>query len=213
MTVLKVLLFDRQEMMQDQLRAVLESNAGIAVVGEAAEADMAAVLVCKLQPDVVVMGLADTSSADLLACIRDFHRCSRVVVLAAQSDPGHILRILQAGAHGVLLRQTSGGMLIDAVRAVQAGGTFISGEASAALMHDYIRPRSDMKMDIALGRLSSRERQVLDMVVSGMTSQEIARQLAISPKSVDTYRGRLMSKIGVSNVLALMDFALENGLA
>lgn len=212
MTVIQVLLIDRQEAMRERLRAALEGDLGIAVVGEAADAAAAALLVCKMQPHVVVIGLADSSGTDLLSYIRGFQRSIRVVVVALQSDPGHILRVLQAGAHGVLLRQVAGRALVDAVRAVHAGGIFISGGASAALLQDYVKPRSDTTMNSVLSRLSWRERQVLDMVVSGMTSKEIARQLAISPKSVDTYRSRLMSKIGVSNVLALMDFALENGL-
>ncbi len=214
MTTIKVLLIDRQDSMRERLRAALHNHADIAVVGEAADAAVAAVLMVKMQPHVAIIGLSDLPGTDLLASICDFRHHCRVVVLATHSDPNHILGVLQAGAHGVLLKDSARQSLADAVRAVQAGGTFFSGEASAALMRDYVGPRKaiSQRLTVDLARLSSRERQVLHMVVSGLNSREIAQQLAISPKSVGTYRGRLMAKIGVTDTPALINFAAENGL-
>lgn len=212
MATTTVFLIDEQAMVRAELRAALESEPGMAIAGEAADASAVASLVLKSEANVVVIGLADQESADVIRTIRSLQRGIRVVVLASQAESSQILRALQAGAHGIVLRHTCGEAIVDAVRAVQAGGTFIGDAASAVLLRDYVSQRSGMEITSPLQRLSQRERQVLDMVVSGMTSNEIAQHLVISPKSVETYRSRLMTKLGVRNVPGLVKFAIQSGL-
>lgn len=145
LATIKVVVIDGQATMRERLRAALEGEPGITVVGEARDARKAAALLRKTKPDVVVMGLADPNGPDIDYCIWNEQVSARVLVLAAHAEPGYVLRALQSGAHGFLLRWASDKALIDAVRAVQAGGTFICGEASSSLVHAYVDLRSDME--------------------------------------------------------------------
>jgi DNA-binding NarL/FixJ family response regulator len=113
------------------------------------DARKATPLLRKTKPDVVVMGLADPNGPDLDYCIWNVRVYARVLVLTAHAEPGCILRALQLGAHGVLLKWATDTALVDAVRAVQAGGTYISGEASSALLRAYLELRSDMEMTVS----------------------------------------------------------------
>jgi DNA-binding NarL/FixJ family response regulator len=209
---INVLLVDREAIMREGLREALESEPDIIVLAEAPDAGAALIRVGETKPDVIVVGLTDPNCADVVHTIRSSFRSCRIVVLSSQTEPAHLLQALKAGVHGILLRRVSGRTLVAAVRAVHAGGTFISGEASTALLRSYVMQASGMEIAGPLGRLSRRERQVLDMVVTGQNSSQIAQQLAISPKSVDTYRGRMMHKIGVNNLPSLLRFAAEHGL-
>lgn len=214
MNAITVLLSEPQAIMREGLRAVLEGAPDIIVVGDAANAGDASVLVQQIKPDVVLVDLAVAAgeSIEALRRMRAASPATRILILVAQQDAGTILRALQVGAHGVVLRRTSGKALIEAVRAVRSGGTYISGEASDALIGDYLEQRTGLAPASPLHRLSQRERQVLEMVVSGKTSSQIGALLAISPKSVDTYRGRLMKKLGTRDVPSLVKFAIQHGL-
>lgn len=213
MKAITVVLVENQAIMREGLRAVLESAPDITVVGDTSTASSAVQLVQQLGPDVVVIDLAmaAASGIDGIRRMRSVRPSVRILILAAQEDPGSILWALQAGAHGVVLRRTSGRALIEAVVAMHTGGTYFSGEASDTLIRDYLEQRVGFGAS-PLSRLSERERQVLDMVVNGKTSSQIAELLAISPKSVDTYRGRLMKKLGTRDVPALVKFAIQHGL-
>lgn len=214
MDVITVLLSEPQAIMREGLRAVLEGAPDIKVVGDVANVNDASTLAQQLNPDVVLVDLAIPTGEgiDAIRRIRAASPIARILVLAPQQDAGTILRALQVGVHGAILRRTSGKALIEAVRAVHSGGTYISGDASDALIRDYLEQRSGLTTAGPLHRLSQRERQVLDMVVNGQTSSQIAEVLAISPKSVDTYRGRLMKKLGTRDVPSLVKFAIQHGV-
>lgn len=199
--------------MRQGMRAALAQDAAIAVVGESGDVASALNRLRETGPDVVIVGTVHNNCAEMVRAIRLSDRSVRVVVLVSLEEPGALLHALRAGSHGLLLRRAPGKTLIEAVVAVRAGGTFVSEEASVILMHNFIRQRNRPGSEDVLPRLSTRERQVLDMTVNGLTSNQIAQQLAISPKSVGTYRGRLMAKIGVRNISALRNFAVEHGLA
>lgn len=213
LTKIKVFLIDEQQIMRQGVRAALEQDLAIVVVGEAADVVTALPPLSESEPDVVILGTVQHNCVDMVRTVRLAGRDLRVVVLASAEEPDAMLQALRAGSHGLLLRRASGKTLVDAVHAVRAGGTFLSQEASDILMHDFIRKPGGSPPKDSLARLSKRERQVLDMTISGLTSNQIAQQLAISPKSVDTYRGRLMAKIGVRNASSLLSFAAEHGLA
>jgi DNA-binding NarL/FixJ family response regulator len=164
----------------------------------------------ELEPDVLVLRIVDAAGLELLRHMRSAHGELRTVVATSQTDPGLLYRALQAGAQGVVSYRLAGETLGAAVRAVYAGGTFISHDASTALLNSYLGQGKGLRGP--LQRLSRRERQVFDLVLEGRTSSQIAVQLAISPKSVETYRGRLMAKCGVRNLPGLLHFAAEHGL-
>ena len=113
----------------------------------------------------------------------------------------------------MLLAETAGVTLVNAIRAVYGGGAFVCGNAAALMIPHYINRGGPKTPITPLESLSRRERQVLNLVVDGMSSSEIAQQLAISPKSVDTYRSRLMKKLGVTDLPSLVKFAIHHDLA
>ena len=194
------------------MREALDSESALIVIGAASQDQLGNIDLCKLRPDVLILGLVDLYGLEILHSIRSGYCWLRTVVVVPQPDASFLYRALQAGAQGVISYRLASKTLGDAVRAVHAGGTFISGEASVALLNDYLGLRNGVIQTSPLQRLSQRERQVFDLLLEGKTSTQIAQQLAISPKSVDTYRGCLMSKIGVNNVPGLLHFAQENGL-
>ena len=124
----------------------------------------------------------------------------------------HIFQALQAGVYGYLVKETAGIEVVDAVRAVTAGRHYLSEKISEKMIDDYLRLREDIGARSPLERLSPREREVLQLVVEGKTSAEIAEVLFLSPKTVDTYRSRLMQKLGIPDLPALVKFAIQHGL-
>jgi DNA-binding NarL/FixJ family response regulator len=213
LATIKVFLIDEQQIMRKGMRTALEQEPAIVVVGEAADVLAALTPLGETLPDVVILGTAQRNCVDMVRTILFNHRALRVVLLATQEEPDALIQALRAGCHGLLLRRSSASTLVDAVRAVKAGGTFLCDEAGDIVMQGFERQRSSAGAIDPLQYLSVRERQVLNLTVDGLTSGEIAQQLAISPKSVDTYRGRLMAKIGVRHASELLSFAQERGLA
>jgi len=125
------------------------------------------------------------------------------------STTEHIFRALQAGARGYLLKDSAGAEVVDAVRAVHAGRRYLSQKIASAVIDDYI---SDRQRASPLDSLSRRERQILQMVAEGKSSAEAAVILFLSPKTVDTYRSRMMQKLGIADVPSLVKFAIQHGV-
>ncbi len=208
---IRVLIVDRA-VTGAALRAALDNQSDIVTVGAMPQEQLVNLDLPDLRPDVLVLELLSAFDLEALRSIHRMHIRLRTVLVLPQTDSVLLYQALEAGANGVIFCPLAGNTLGDAVRAVHAGGTFISAEASVALLNDYLGLRKGAKRTSPLRLLSQRERQVFDLVMEGKTSAQIAQQLAISPKSVDTYRGRLMSKFGVSTVPGLRHFAKENGL-
>lgn len=208
---IRVLLVD-QAGSTGRLRQALENEPELAIVASTSGDQLPELDLDMLRPDVVVLRLGDIHDLELLPEIRNSHRRLRTVVVLPQTGTLWLYQALKAGAQGIVFDRLSGGDLAVAIRAVNAGGAFISREASNALLNDYLGLYDGSAKRGPLQRLSQRERQVFELVLEGKTSVQIGQQLAISSKSVDTYRGRLMSKIGVTSLPGLLAFAVENGL-
>jgi DNA-binding NarL/FixJ family response regulator len=128
------------------------------------------------------------------------------------STSEHIFRALEAGAHGYLLKESAGVEVVDAVRAVCAGRRYLSATISDRLIDDYVRQRQAAKAKSPLARLSPREWEILQLVVEGQSSNAIATTLSLSPKTIETYRSRLMAKLGIGDLPTLVKFAIQHGL-
>jgi DNA-binding NarL/FixJ family response regulator len=137
---------------------------------------------------------------------------TQIIILSMHSTTEHIFRALQAGARGYLLKESAGIEVVNAVRAVHAGHRYLSQKISDWLIDDYVRQRQDAEAISPLARLSPREREVLQLVVEGKSSAEIADALSLSVKTVETYRSRLMLKLGISDLPGLVKFAIQHGL-
>lgn len=208
---IRVLLVDDHAIVRDGLRFLLEAHDEFDVVGGAANGRDAVREARELQPDVVIMDLAmpELNGTEATRQIHDSCPSTQVLVLSMHSTAEHIYRALQAGAQGYLLKESAGPELLTAVRTVHAGRRYLSQKIAETMVDDYIRERHASS---PLESLSARERQILQFTVEGKSSAEAARALCLSPKTVETYRSRMMRKLGVADLPALVRFAIQHGL-
>ncbi len=206
-----VLIADDHAVVRDGLRLLLENQADIRVIGEVADGREAVEATLRLKPDVVLMDLAMPllNGADATACIMEKRESCKIVILSMHSTVEHVFRALQAGALGYLRKESAGNEVVDAVRTVYAGRRYLSQKITESVVDDYVRKRAE---ESPLESLSQREREILQMLVEGRSGIEIARQLHVSPKTVDTYRSRMMQKLGIGDLPGLVKFALQHGL-
>ncbi len=211
---IRVLLADDHALVRDGLRALLETQPDLMVVGDAATGREAVTAAAALRPDVVLLDIAmpDLNGIDAARRIREICPSARVVILSMHSTAEHVFQALQAGVHGYLLKQSAGAEVIDAIRAVQAGRRYLSEKISEAVIEDYIRYREVGDTKSPLAHLSSREREILQLIVEGKSRSEIAAALSLSVKTVDTYRSRLLDKLGITDIPSLVKLAMQHGL-
>ena len=209
---ISVFLADDHTIVRDGLRSLLEAHGGIKVVGEAGNGRDAVRAVKKLRPDVVVMDIlmADLNGIEATDQICQECPATRVVILSMQSSSESILRALRAGARGYLFKESAGRELVQAIHAVHAGHRYLSAKVSDEVVSACLKQEEAFRDPLAA--LSRREREVLQLVVEGRTSAEIAGTLYLSVKTVDTYRSRLMKKLNIGDVPGLIKFAIQQGL-
>ena len=209
--MISVLLADDHAVVRDGLRALLEAQTDIEVVGDAANGREVLRLAQQLHPDVVVMDIAmpELNGVEATQQMHDAYPSTQVLILSMHSTTEHIFRALQAGARGYLLKDSAGAEVADAVRVVHAGRRYLSQKIAATVIDDYIAERHRTS---PLESLSSRERQILQLVAEGKSSAEIAAILFLSPKTVDTYRSRLMHKLDIGDLPSLVKFAIQHGV-
>ncbi len=206
---IRVLLADDHALMREGLRALLAISSDIEVVGAVRTGREAQRQVVELNADVVLMDIAmpDLNGIEAARAIHAKCPAVRIVMLSMHATAEHVYRAFEAGACGYLLKEVAVEELIAAVRAVHAGKRYLS-----PALAEFVPDPGSRHVRSPIDSLSTRERQVLQLVVEGKTSSEIADLVHLSPKSVQTYRSRLMAKLGVGDLPALVKFALEHGL-
>ena len=209
--MIRVLLADDHAVVRDGLRALLEAQPGIEVVGDVANGREAVREAQKLRPDIVVMDIAmpELNGIEATLQLQETSASTRILILSMHSSTEHIFRALQAGARGYLLKDSAGTEVVEAVRAVHAGKRYLSQKIAATVIDDYI---SERHRTSPLDSLSRRERQILQLIVEGNTSAQVGAMLFLSPKTVDTYRSRMMQKLGIGDLPNLVKFAIQNGI-
>lgn len=207
---IRVLLADDHATLRDGLQAMLQAAPDIEVVGSVGNGREAINRASTLRPDVVIMDVTmpEMNGIEAAGLLRDKHPDIRVIMLSMHSSSQHVYRAFNAGAVGYLLKESAGGEIVHAVCTVHAGRTYIS--QALEVLERRSAPRTGDAGPLA--SLSTRERQVLQLVVEGRSSADIAALVHLSPKSVDTYRSRLMKKLGISDVTGLVKFAIQHGL-
>jgi DNA-binding NarL/FixJ family response regulator len=207
---IRVLLADDHPVVSDGLRALIEAQPDLEVVGVAHTGRDAVALARRLGPDVVVMdhSMPEMNGTEAARMIRSRSAETRVVMLSMHANSVHAFRALQAGASGYVLKQAGAAQVVDAIRAVVAGKRYVSEALAAELLNHLISETPDDPLD----GLSARERQVLQMLAEGKSVATIATTLSLSPKTVETYRSRLMDKLGLENIVALVRFAAQHRL-
>ena len=206
-----VFLADDHRVLRDGLHILLETQDDIEVIGEAENGKEAIQGIIETKPNVVVMDITmpELNGIEAAQAIHETIPETGIVILSIHSDLEHIFRALQAGANGYLLKESAGSEVISAVRAVFLGRRYLSPSIRDAVMEAYMQGR---QVQSPLELLSLREKEVLQLTVEGYSSNAIAEKLELSSKTVDTYRSRLMGKIGVRDLIELVRFAIKHGI-
>lgn len=205
----RILLADDHAVVRSGFRMILASQADMEVVGEVSNGRDAVEQTTSLQPDVVIMDVTmpELNGIEATRRIADCAPRTRVLALSMHKDSVYVREILRAGACGYLLKDSGEGDLVNAVRAVARGEAYLSSAVSDAVLTDY---RKHVTNPIDL--LSSREREVLQMIAEGKTNKEIAVVLNLSVYTIEAHRGRIMEKLNLHSTGELVRFALRNGL-
>ncbi|OGL00803.1 MAG: DNA-binding response regulator [Candidatus Rokubacteria bacterium RIFCSPHIGHO2_12_FULL_73_22] len=214
MKKIRVLIADDHSVVRVGLRTLLESEPDMMVVGQAGNGAAAVAAAQELRPDVVVMDISMPEMDGLEATrrIRALCPATQVVILTVHAQERYLFPVLKAGGSGYVLKSTVDTELVNAIRIVAQGGAFLYPSATRMVLEDYLaRVQSGAEQD-AYERLSEREREVLKLIALGHTAPEVADKLSLSPKSVETYRARIMEKLGLDSRPALVKYALARGL-
>lgn len=211
---IRVLVADDHAIIREGLWVMLGNQPDMEMIGIAANGREAIRLVDEYEPDVAVMDLSmpELNGIEAIQQMLPRHPHLQVVVLSIHESKHYVYRALKAGAKGYLMKETAGLEVVEAVRAVYRGERYLSQRIADLLTNASFQNLEEPIEVSPLEMLSSREREILQLVAEGKTSQQIAESLSISPKTVDTYRSRLMHKIGVEDMAGLVRFAIQHGV-
>lgn len=212
--MIRIILADDHTIMRSGLRAVLERYPDMQVVGEAADGRQAIQAVDENHPDVIVMDVAmpNLNGIEAARQISAKHSGVSIVVLSMHSDEGYVLRALKAGARAYLLKDSAEGDLIAAVRAVNQGKAFFSPAISRMLVDDYMRQLQQRGVEDSYELLTTREREILQLLAEGRSNKDIARMLDLSLYTVETHRSNIMEKLNLHGIPELMLYAIRKGV-
>jgi DNA-binding NarL/FixJ family response regulator len=207
---IRVLIADDHGVVAESLRSFIEAQRDMVVVALASNGPDAMRLCLETNPDVVVMdnAMPVLNGIEATRLIRKRRPQIRVVMLSMHSDSVHVRRAFEAGAHGYVPKNAVGNELVDAIRAVQAGRRFLGDPLADGLIDRFV---SDVPDDL-LSRLNARDRQVLQAITEGKSSAEAGAILHLSPRTVETYRSRLMQKLQITDLPTLVKFAIRQGV-
>jgi DNA-binding NarL/FixJ family response regulator len=210
---IRLLLVDDHELMRQGLRAILECERGVEVIGEATDGRTAVALARDLSPDVVVMDIAmkDMNGMEATRQIRAESPRIKVVGLSSHADARYVRAMLDAGACGYVLKADAFDHLRRAIDAASQGKSYLCPEVTQAVIGHSTRG-SGATTEPAASTLSAREKEVLQLLAEGRTSPEIAKQLFLATSTVETHRRNIMRKIGIHSVADLTKYAIREGL-
>ena len=212
--VIRVIVADDHHLVRQGIRALLEKADDIEVVGEAADGQEAVELVEQLVPDVLVMDMAmpRLSGNQAIGRVRALGVATRVVILSMYSDETLVGQALRNGARGYLLKRSVTEELLLAIRAASRGEIYLSPAISRSIVADFLMLQADAEASNPFERLTSREREVLQLISEGHTNKAIAQVLKVSVKTVEKHRANLMSKLNVHDLAGLIRMAIQHGL-
>ena len=210
----RILIVEDHTILREGLKALLTTNPGIEIAGEAGDGREAIWLVEKLDPDMVLMDLS-MPRMDGMQAIREIKRRwpkMKILALTAHKTEEYVLTTLKAGADGYLLKDSTYQEMMTAVTSVLSGKRYLSPGISEGVIEGYLEGRQTIKIQGAWDNLTIREREVLKLIAEGHRNKEIAELLVISPKTVEKHRANLMIKLNFHNVSELTAYAIEKGL-
>ena len=214
MKTIRILLADDHTIVRKGLRMLLESHEGFRVVAEAADGREAVAMTQQHQPDVVVMDLAMPVLNGIEAArqICSGETQAAIVFLSMHSDEGYVLKALKSGAKGYLLKDSAEHDLVNAVQTVSEGKAFFSPAISKMLVEDYVRQMHQQKTEDSYDLLTTREREVLQLLAEGRCNKEVATVLDLSPHTVETHRSHVMQKLNLHSAAEMILYAIRKGV-
>lgn len=210
--VVRVMLVDDHPIVREGLRQLLSAQSDMRVIAEAADGASACQIAKQLQPDVVVMDLSmpNMTGTEATARLRRDSPATRVLALTVHEERLYLTQLLRAGASGYVLKRSAPADLVRAVRIVAGGGTYIDPAVAGAVVEGYLDPRATAE-DATHERLSDREREVLVRVSLGFSNKEIAAEIGVSVKTVETYKARAADKLGLKTRVDIVRYAARQG--
>ena len=214
MMPIRILLADDHTVVRDGLRALLERQPDMTVVAEAADGRDSVRLAEEQSPDVVVMDITMPNMNGIEATRRILAASPRtaVVILSMHQDESYVLRSLKAGARGYLLKDSLRSDIIDAIRAVSQGRSFLTRKISRIMQEDYVRQMERRGVEDSYDLLTDREREILQLAAEGKANKEVAGLLNISLATVETHRAHILQKLGLHSVPELILYAVRKGI-
>lgn len=211
---IKVLLADDHQIMRDGLIALLARAEDIQVVAEAADGNEAVQKALAATPDVVVMdlNLPGISGIEASRRILAANPEQRILALSMLQDKGCVVESLKAGARGYLIKNCAGEELLQAIRTLAAGESYLCSQITDLVLQDYAHPAEGDAQTLSHSELTPREREVLRLIAAGDTTKEIAYQLDLSIKTIDVHRHRIMKKLALNSIAELTKYAIREGL-
>jgi two-component system response regulator NreC len=214
MPEIRIILADDHTVMRSGLRLLLERQPNLTVVGEAADGREAVTLSAEHKPDVVVMDIAMPHLNGVEAARQIVNHCPQtaVAILSMHSDESYVIRSLKAGARAYLLKDSAEADLIEAIRAISMGKSFFSPAVRRILKEDYMRQLDEMGAEDTYELLTTREREVLQLVAEGKSNKEVANLLNLSLYTVETHRTHILQKLNLHSVPELILYAVRKGI-
>jgi DNA-binding NarL/FixJ family response regulator len=208
----RVLIADDHTLVRESLAGLLQADAGIVVVAQAADGLETVEKALVTRPDVVITDLSmpRLGGLEVVRRLRETLPDTKVLVLTMHKEDEYVLQAVRAGASGYLVKDSAASELLAAVRSLHAGRGYFGPQAAMTLAEQLQHP--ERALDDPYGRLTTREREVFHLLAEGLTTKEIARRLDISVKTAENHRGRVLDKLGTRNTAELVRYALRKGL-
>lgn len=214
MDKLRIVLVDDHEVVRGGLRLLIESQADMEVIGEASDGQKGLEIIRNRRPDVAIIDITmpNLNGVELTTALKQSPGGARVLILTAHEEQGYLHRLLEAGAAGYVLKRSASHELIRAIRAVAEGQTYLDANVVRDVVGGLVsRSSAGESNGSSEESLSDRERQVLRLIAQGYSNKEIAAQLDVSIKSVETYKARSMEKLGLRSRAEIVRYALDRG--